>query len=154
MPTLDIATEGTELIVRTFEGDVTVQASDDCYIMIGIEGEPYPITRSKFIGKYDVDIPVDAPLDIHDQQHRSKITNLTTYDRYMITSDVMLRCRARSYKVYAKKLTRPTKVFTKWRYDSYMFGEVGDVLVMSENDPEDIYVVKGDLFSRTYQKVN
>ena len=153
VPTLDIATEGTELIVRTFEGDVTVRASNECYIMIGIEGEPYPITRSKFSNKYDLDIPIDAPFDIHDQQYRNKVTNLTTYEKYTITSEIMHRCRARSYRVYARRLTKPTKVFTRWKYDSYMYGDIGDMLVMVENDPEDIYVVKGDLFARTYQKV-
>ncbi len=153
VPTLEIATEGTELIIRTFEGDVTVQASDDCFIMIGIEGEPYPITRAKFCNKYDTDIPIDAPLDIHAQQYLNKITNLTTYERFTITNDVMLRCRARSYRVYARVLTRPTKVFTKWKYDSYMFGDVGDVLAIVENDPQDIYIIKKELFNRTYVKV-
>lgn len=153
IPTMEIATEGTELIIRTFEGDVTVQASEDCYIMIGIEGEPYPITQNKFRNKYDTDIPVDAPFDIRDQQYRNKVTNLTTYERYAISMEELHRCRARSYRVYARRLTRPTKVFTRWKYDSYMFGDVGDMLVIVENDPQDVYIVKGELFARTYQKV-
>ena len=40
------------MIIRTLEGDVTIRAQDDIYIMIGISGEAYPISKDKFIDRY------------------------------------------------------------------------------------------------------
>ncbi len=149
--TIELASAGTELMIRTFEGDVKIKADDNCYIMIGIDGEPYPIERKNFLDKYSIDVPRDTIFDIQDQQYVNKITNLKTSEQYEITSDLMHKCRTNAYKIKAKVLERPTKVFTKWQYEGYMFGEVGDILASSVSDPQDIYVIKKDLFARSYE---
>ena len=43
--TTDIFKEGTECNVRTLEGDMSVRASEEMYLMIGYFGEIYPIER-------------------------------------------------------------------------------------------------------------
>ena len=45
------------------------------------------------------------------------------------------------------------KVFTKWDYDKYMIGNVGDYLCYLENDEHDIYVAKGEVFDDIYRVV-
>ena len=45
------------------------------------------------------------------------------------------------------------KVFTSWDPDKYYLGNVGDYLAVREDDMHDIYVIKGDIFDRTYDRV-
>lgn len=151
--TMDLASAGSDLLIRTFEGDVKVKADPNRYIMIGIEGEPYPITKEKFLQKYDINISNDLPYDIKEQQYFNKITNLITSEQYLITEAVMYRCRAKPYNIMAKSLERPTKVFTKWQYEGYMFGDAGDLVASVATDPHDIYIIKKDLFDKNYELV-
>ncbi len=55
--------------------------------------------------------------------------------------------------VYAKPLKKYTKVFTKWNYEGCMKGNKGDFLCYSENDINDIYVIKREVFEQTYEKI-
>lgn len=151
--TEDLAELGANLLIRTFEGDVTVKSDPETYIMFGLDGEPYPITREKFLQKYSTDVDESVPYDIRDQQYVNKITNIQTSQIYEISISVMHRCRTKSYSICAKQLQRPTKVFTRWQYEGYMFGEPGDFLASSLTDQQDIYVIKKDLFARSYQSL-
>ena len=46
-----------------------------------------------------------------------------------------------------------TKVYTKWDYEGCMKGNVGDILCFPENDTDDIYVIKREVFELTYEKI-
>lgn len=50
----DLFKDGAKITVRTMEGDIDLQAKENIYIMIGIEGEIYPILREKFEKNYKV----------------------------------------------------------------------------------------------------
>lgn len=41
---------------------------------------------------------------------------------------------------------------TKWNYERYMLGEIGDYICFSENDENDIYVINKDIFSVAYEE--
>ena len=45
------------------------------------------------------------------------------------------------------------KVFTAWDEHKYYTGLAGDYIVMREDDEHDIYIVRGDIFKKTYEKV-
>ncbi|MCM1162539.1 MAG: DHH family phosphoesterase [Roseburia sp.] len=57
----DIYPEGTPIIVRTLEGDLEIQVQEDIYLMIGIQGEVYPIKKEKFFKSYEV---LPCPYDV------------------------------------------------------------------------------------------
>jgi hypothetical protein len=55
--------------------------------------------------------------------------------------------------IWAKEITKPTKLFPKnWDYENYMFGLEGDYLVARMDDRKDLYIVKRNIFARTYKK--
>lgn len=53
--------------------------------------------------------------------------------------------------IYAKRLVTPTKVFSKWNYENYMYGKVGDYICFSPEDKTDVYIVKKEIFEETYK---
>ena len=52
--------------------------------------------------------------------------------------------------VHARQLTRRTKIIVSWS-DDYMFGRPGDWIVSRKERPEDIYIVKKDIFLKIYE---
>ena len=56
-------------------------------------------------------------------------------------------------KIFAKPLEKNVKVFTAWDENKYYSGKIGDYIVCREDDPHDIYVVRGDIFQKTYQEI-
>ena len=141
--------EGALCRLRTLEGDVQFCVTDELYIMIGLQGEAYPIERRVFETKYkERDVKYDVALDYAPTLklvETEEIFDLTNYIKSCVSKD-----RSR---IYAKCLTKPAKVFTKWDYDKYMIGNVGDYLCYLENDEHDIYVAKGEVFDATYKIV-
>lgn len=55
--------------------------------------------------------------------------------------------------VLAKELEKNVKVFTSWDETKYYRGLKGDFLVVREDDLHDIYVVRRDIFFKTYKEV-
>ena len=54
--------------------------------------------------------------------------------------------------IHARRITRRTKVFVSWS-DSYLLGIPGDWLVSRTENPKDVYIVKEDIFAKTYAPV-
>lgn len=142
--------DGTPVLVRTLEGDVDLVVEEDLYFMIGIEGEVYPIRREKFERSYRM---VTEEPDM-DMEYAPNVRNNIDGEVYQLM-DYMKTCIATGVtKIYAKKLDYNVKVFTTWDEDKYYRGMVGDYLVVREDDLHDIYVVRGDIFAKTYEKLD
>ena len=56
--------------------------------------------------------------------------------------------------ILARPMEKHTKVFSRWNYETYMYGEKGDMLCYSANDLHDVYVVKKDIFPILYEEKN
>lgn len=141
---------GTEVTIRTLEGDVNNVITGDYYIMIGIIGEVYPITKTKFEEAYNV---VDAKFDCeleYEPTIRSKndgiIHSLMQCARACQAKDAAHRL--------AKQLDHPVKIFTEWDEENYYLGKTGDFILCNINDCHDIYIVKKDIFFETYELVD
>ena len=52
--------------------------------------------------------------------------------------------------IYARVLTKPVKIFSRWDYEGYMYGNAGDYICYSPDDDRDVYVVKKEVFEATY----
>lgn len=145
--TLDFLEPGTQCRIRTYEGDVEVRAAENIYVMIGMLGEVYPIEQDKFEQKYQaLEEPFHKEFDyapcVVDMTTKSKKYELLPYAKQCIR-------KADSF-IYAKKLTIPAKVFSKWNYDDYMYGKAGDYICYSPEDETDVYIVKKEIFEETY----
>ncbi len=146
VPLTDVVVDQTPIMIRTLEGDLDLLASDDIYVMIGIKGEVYPITKENFEKDFTVlqekyDREFEYFPSIRNKQDSNSI-KLQPFAK---------KCMAKieSY-IYAKPLTKATKVFTMWDTEKYMYGVIGDYLAVKEDDPHDIFIVKKDIFPKTY----
>ncbi|MDR1021348.1 MAG: DHH family phosphoesterase [Synergistaceae bacterium] len=148
--TTDMFREGSQICVRTLEGDIDTVSSADTYLMIGISGEAYPIKRDRFESSYEV---LDGPylaeteyMPVASDRINGERKNLRQYARTCAPkSDSFIR---------ARELTRATKVFSDWDRDRYFYGAAGDYMAASEGNPDDIYIINRDIFSRTYSRAD
>jgi len=153
---VDIFPEGTEILIRTLEGDTHVTADSDIYIMVGIDQGIWPIKRIKFEASYhelDSSYKQDEQFKSEDQYDptvkdriHGETVSLLPYVRSCIPTGESI--------IFAKKLERPTKVFTAWNLDGYMFGDIGDYLAIRSDDINDAYVIKESIFHKTYTKIS
>lgn len=133
---------GESIVIHTLEGDVTIQASNETYIMIGAHDDIYPIPRELFESKYQV-IDEMKPDEIEDVAVRNGIA-LDKIEGCRLIND--------SY-VYARKMEKDFEVYTK-HCDSKLYGNKGDYYTVTYEDPENVYIIRGDIMDETYEKVD
>jgi phosphoglycolate phosphatase len=148
-PTIDIFEEGEPICVRTLEGDVDTLASKEVYLMIGIEGEVYPIQRSNFERDYRV-LPDRYTLKA---DYEPTVISRRSGDKKPILPSAR-SCAAQSSKVVcAAPLARDAKIFTAWDAEKYFSGRIGDYIAAPISGFNDIYIVKREIFHKTYEPV-
>ena len=152
----DVFSVGTEVLIRTLEGDTHIVADPDIYVMIGVKQEAYPIRRAKFEvsyrvldGEYKPDarfLPEERYAPTAKKRVEGVSVDLLPFARLCVPAgETFLRVR---------RLTKRTKVFTSWNLEGYMFGDVGDYLAVREDDPGDVYVVEREIFRETYEIIS
>ncbi len=144
----DIAPAGTEIRIRALEGDVLITSNDEIYIMIGSQGEVYPVEARAFAKKYT---PLDLPYIREFEYAPSVIDTAAGKPRNLLS--FAKQCRSMSGAVIlAKMLSKFTKVFSAWNYEGCMAGFPGDMLCYTEGDTHDVYVVKREIFPTLYEE--
>lgn len=144
--TLDFLEAGAECKIRTYEGDVMVKASEDIYVMIGMLGEVYPISREKFEQKYEV---IDEVF-YRKFEYAPAIVDMEKFRKHELLPYARQCLRKKEADIYAKQLVSPVKVFSKWNYDNYMYGNAGDYICYAPDDRNDVYIIKKQIFEATY----
>lgn len=141
---------GKETTIRTLEGDLNVVITEDMYIMIGVQGEIYPISEANFKKNYT---PIDTPYNMKLKYHpKAKIIDIGK--EYSLL-DYAKSCETKNQNIiYAKPLEQGVKVFTAWDPDCYLLGEPGDYFVAKEDDLHDIYIVEKNIFKITYDEID
>jgi len=147
----DIFPKGTPLLVRTLMGDLDdLVADDNLYLMIGVKGEVSPIARTMFERNYRV---IDEPFNLETEYFPS-VRNRMSGESIDLRAKAQKCVSTGEGRILAKPLCRYTKVFTIWDKDTYVLGRPGDYLAVRKEDYNDVYVIKGDIFSRIYQEIN
>ena len=144
----DIGPVGRKVFIRTLEGDLNIVIEEDVFIIIGVDGEIYPIKRNKFEASYKED--------------DSKYVFPGEYVPYVIDTESGQRIELLPYAkscigkggigIYARKLDHRVKVFTAWDRDKYYLGNVGDYLTARADDPSDIYIITDKIFKMSYEE--
>ncbi|MDR2770696.1 MAG: DHH family phosphoesterase [Clostridiales Family XIII bacterium] len=143
----DIFPAGTKITVRTLEGDIDTLTGETVYLMIGMMGEVYPILRDKFESSY---IARDEAYR-RETEYAPALLNRVTGERKTISSAAKL-CEPKDTKlVRAAALTKDTQVFSYWDTEKYFYGGKGDYLVANEGDYKDCYIVRQDIFAKSYE---
>lgn len=153
----DMYPTGTKVEVRMLEGDIPFTIHEDTYFMIGIESEVYKNDAAYFFAHND---PVEIPYrfqgeyapTVHEAVNVAGLNgeagtrkNLKDFARTCIPKEGSF--------VHARQITRRTKVFVPWS-DSYLLGIPGDWLVSRADNQKDAYIVKKDIFAKTYTLVD
>lgn len=142
MKSLHIKEAGEPIIIHTLEGNVSIPAGDGTYIMIGAHDDIYPIPRELFESKYQV-IAEKNPVEVKDVAVRNGIA-----------LDKIEGCRLiKDSYVYARKMEMDFEVYTK-HCDSKLYGNKGDYYTVTYEDPENVYIIQGDIMDETYEKVD
>lgn len=150
--TLDIVDAGQKICLKTLENEsgVIVTANEDTYIMIGCRGEVYDIVRSKFERTYQVS---DEPLDVFEQMLYYIPAVETVPEGEYISLDELARVcyPVAGSEIYAKQLTKRTKIFSVNEEQGYFLGDVGDYMAVRPDDYQDIYIIQKDIFEGNYE---
>lgn len=140
---------GQNVLVRTLEGDIHLKISEDTYLMIGIKGEVYPISKSQFDKSYTIS---DEKYDLNLQYHpKAKVTD--SKNEYALLDYVKVCYSNGGGLIYAKQLEKPVKVFTKWDQDRYTIGRIGDMIACRKDDLNDVYIIERETFGMSYEEV-
>jgi len=143
---IKLAKPGSTVKIRTLEGDVEVTVKDDVYIIIGVEGEIYPITKKKFEASYRQ----DADDYVYTGEYPPAVIDIVSAERIPILTHAKSCIAKGGSGIYARKLEGRVKVFTSWDPDNYYLGVPGDYLAVRADDHSDIYVIAAGIFDKTY----
>ncbi|NLW79892.1 MAG: recombinase RecJ [Ruminococcaceae bacterium] len=143
----DLFPAGTPITVRTLEGDVDTHTAADIYLMIGVEGEVYPIKAERFAATYKL-LPTPYTMTT---DYAPTITNKITGDKIDLLPFAHSCVPAGEKIIRAMPLTRQAKVFTNWDTEKYFFGRVGDYIAASEGTTDDLYIINREIFDKTYR---
>lgn len=148
VPSVEVVPEGGDIFIRMKEADTTIRSSENIYIMVGVSGEVYPIKKDVFMSRYTV--CDEAPETVF--RYGPSVIDRTA-GRSRPLSGYLRGCRAgESSVINAKELTRYTKIFTEWNKDGYLYGVPGDYIAVRSDDDTDFYIIKRDIFMRSYEK--
>lgn len=147
----DIIPEGKDFILKTLENTTgfMITAEAGRYIMIGCKGEVYDISKEKFEKTY---MASTEGLDVfHQMMDFIPAAEDAETGEYIPIDEMATLCYPRGGSgIYAIPLERRTKVFRKDSVKDYDLGIKGDYLAVREDDLEDVYIIKRDVFERTY----
>ena len=151
----DIFPVGTDIVVRTIEGDTFITSDPDIYIMVGVRQEIWPIKREKFEVSYRELDGVYAPDErfCSESRYAPTVKDKVLGEAISLEPFVLPCVPTGDSVIYAKKLDRRTKVFTGWNQEGYMFGDAGDYLAVRDDDARDAYVIENSIFKLTYEKI-
>lgn len=147
---VDLLPEDTPIVVRALEGDVDLVVHEGLYLMVGVEGEVYPINQKKFELSYRL---TDGTPEIMEMDYEPTVHDTLHGQMYSLLENMKTCISTGETRIYAKPLTKNVKIFTAWDRNKYYRGLVGDYIAMREDDPHDIYIVRGDIFHRTYEVI-
>jgi len=152
---VEVVAPGTELIVRTIEGDTYITADPDIYIMVGVCQEVWPIKREKFEASYrklEGSYKPDEQF-LSDKHYEPTVKDRTLGESFSLLPFIQACIPSGRSDIFVKELDRRTKVFTSWNQEGYMFGDVGDYLAVRYDDLSDAYVIEKSIFSKIYIKL-
>ena len=145
----EVFPDQTNLHIRMPEGDISLKATADTYLMIGRQGEVYPIERQKFHATYaDVEGPV-----LMEFSYTPAVLDRDRGTRVPLDTIAKACVSIGGGVVKAAPLHGGIKLFTRWDTDNYVKGEVGDWLVMRDDDTTDLYIITGEVFHRLYRSL-
>ena len=149
VPTEDIWPTGTKFKIRTIRGDISIVADPATYVILGTQGDVYPIGKELFERKYRV---LEGRYVF--ESSYAPVARTKKESEAKLLMDLAIRCETMGKKkIYAKKLTAPVKVFGIYNEQEYMLGNTGDYLAVNTDNLKDIFIVDEKRFHETCYSV-
>lgn len=150
VPALTLFSPGSRVHLRMLEGEMTITANADTFFMIGIRGEAYFMDKKAFMAQY---APLEKPFMPSVPFEFSPTATPASSGDHVALLPHAKSCRTKpaASPVLAMRLETPVKIFPRWDKENYLAGEIGDWLLARQDDPEDVYVVKDEIFSELYE---
>lgn len=139
----------TEIVIRTMEGDTKLLVDNDTYVLIDDNCRIKIINEKYFMDNYK---ELSGVCDIN-LEYTPKIKIKNTNEYMDLIKYMKLCTNKRDIQVFAKILERGIKIFTQKNAESYLRGNLGDYLVVSCDDINDIRVVEQNVFKKLYQEI-
>ena len=139
---------GSVVTIRTLEGDLDVDITDDLIIKIGVQGEVYPSRREQFLKTYDL---IDEPY-YFDGEYEPTVKDIVEARHVSLIPHAKACVATGETIIYTKQLDHRVKVFTAWDDEKYMLGKEGDYLAIRQDDLHDVYIIEKSIFENTYEK--
>lgn len=151
----DIMPVGTEINIRTIEGDIDMVVSEDIYAMIGIKGEVYVNNAEKFARSYEViDEHYSFEKCVITPEYKPTVRNTVTGEVVSLIEYAHTCVSVGTTQIYARPLERFVKVFTVWDKEKYYVGKPGDYIACRTDDYHDVYIIEKVIFGETYEETN
>ena len=142
---------GAHIKLLMLEGDEIVEVTDGLYLIVGVDCEVYyNAAREAFEKRNDwrEDVRVLTPEQL--RKVEDAVVGVDTETR-PLEGHIKCCTPKGTSLIRARELTRRTKVFSV-RGDCFQ-GKPGDYLAAGADDPRDIYIVQGDIFQKTYERI-
>ena len=143
----DLLPEGTEILLRTPEGDLIQKAAPGLYILMDTEHEVSPITEEELRRTYDLsgeEFPMDGEMLWQPKVYhagKKEAVSLAPYAKKCVSKDIS--------RVWAAQLNCRLEVLV---WGDWHLGEIGDWLVCQEEDHQNAYIIQRAAFEQSYEK--
>lgn len=149
-----VVADGTPITVRTLEGDMDLIVKDDMILMIGVEGEVFPISHGEFEKHYQtLDKNYDLQTYALQMDYVPTIRNRVDGTSCEVTQHAKVCIPLIDTHIHARELSGMVKVFTVRDREKYVLGKPGDFLAVRCDNKHDIYIVERDIFYKTYEEI-
>lgn len=139
--------KGTRIVVRTMKEDMNLLVESGKVLLIGVEGEITTLSGEDFEEQY---LKLEEFFQLDALEYSPTIKN-DKDNRIIQLLSVAKTCISRKEEIMkAKILEQKTKLFTSKSEDDYLLGNVGDYLVVRPENPQDMNIIKKELFESYY----
>lgn len=142
---------GRSAVLRTQEGDVTLNVAEGTYLILEADGDIIPVSGSQFEPYYDM---VEQHFDWQAVTSYEPTLKNQAKDITFRIQDYVKGCVPnQNLQVYIKELTQGVKLFPLWDEDGYMLGVPGDYLAAYCDNPRNIFIIKHKQLGENYEEV-
>lgn len=145
----DLFAAGTNITLRTMEGDIDTKIEEDTIILIGKKGEVSLTKEAVFGASYRT---YDCPYTLQNAEYKPTIKDNTNLRTISLMQYAKICIATGRITVLAKKLDHNVKIFSKWDASKYMKGQKGDYLIIRDHDPSDVFTMDCSIFEESFMK--
>lgn len=144
---MDLFPEGTEILLRTPEGDLIKKAAPELYILIDEKREVSHITEEELRRNYeltDEEFPIDG-----EWLWQPKVYHAGKKEAVLL-APCAKKCVAKDTpRIWAAQLDCRLEVLV---WGDWCLGEIGDWLVCQEDDHQNAYIIPRAAFEQSYER--